>query len=31
MATAAAANPARDGFQGNDSALLGIVLAVVTF
>ena len=31
MATATAAAPAAKEFKGNDSALLGIVLAVVTF
>src|SRR5690606_5151268 len=31
MNTSTAATPARADFKGNDSALLGIVLAVVTF
>ncbi|NLA67899.1 MAG: MFS transporter, partial [Gammaproteobacteria bacterium] len=31
MATATSSPSAADGFKGNDSALLGIVLAVVTF
>jgi uncharacterized membrane protein YgcG len=31
MTTSTSATPARGGFKGNDSALLGIVLAVVTF